>query len=61
MLFMSSPCEWGPGSHGVHNAIHDIFMPTVPFFGAPCQHQKPRHTAWAFDYLLFSQFSSPIF
>jgi hypothetical protein len=47
--------------HGVHNAIHDIFMPTVPFFGAPCQHQKPRHTAWAFDYLLFSQFSSPIF
>jgi hypothetical protein len=54
-----SPYEWGPGSHGVHNAIHDILMPTVPFFDAPCQHQKPRLYAWAFDHLSLSQFSFP--
>jgi hypothetical protein len=42
----------------MHNAIHDILMPTVPFFDAPCQHQKPRLYAWAFNYLLFSQLCS---
>src|SRR5919106_7059551 len=43
MLFMSSPCAWGTGSHGGRHAMHDRRMPTVPFFGGPCQDPKPRH------------------
>jgi hypothetical protein len=53
-----SPCEWGPGLHGVHNAIHDILMPTVPFFDAPCQHQNPGFTP---GLLIIFSFTSPLF
>jgi hypothetical protein len=31
------PFAWGAGSNGVHNALHDIRTPTIPFLCGPCQ------------------------